>query len=106
MADFLEERGEPGDEATAAAIRWQVKRRKRPYPSLNMPQYLWNKEGSGHVGDGPNTRADIPASLWNRLDNWLGEAIGMRFYPSRRAAEEALWAAWKLWKGIEQGARS
>lgn len=124
MADLYEQRG---DDQMALAIRWQVKRKKRPYLGGLDNLYCWFDESqvrwetystiSSNAGclvaeSKPlrrrwDPRSDLPYRLWRWLEAAClplpgYDAVGKNWY-TRRQAEEALWAAWKIWKGLTNG---
>jgi uncharacterized protein (TIGR02996 family) len=89
LADWYEEAGE---HVPAACLRWMVRRRKRPYTSTNGTFHWFN---APRVTTDNDPESDLPEAVYQ----FLGEASGLegvfRTYPSLRAADEDLHAAWR-----------
>ena len=88
LADWYEE---AGDQASADAIRWMVRARKRPYG--NRAACFWFLASAGAVNTDPES--DLPEPVFARLS---GEALvpeAARRYGTRRAAEEDCHRAWR-----------
>lgn len=98
MADWYADQGDP---AAEDCLRWQVGERKRPYKPPEVAPGGLVQWYDGDYGNGYDPESDLPAALWSELRG--GETWGHRSskdprwveYPTRRAAEEALLAAWR-----------
>lgn len=91
LADYLEEQGEDGP---ATALRWQVRRRKRPRRFASM--WLWYDESRVSAYD---PESNLPSELWKVIDKEPSGRHGpAKEWDTRRAAEEALWQAWIIWQ--------
>lgn len=104
LADWYEERGEV---AAAAALRWAIGRGLHPFrynrkasslavhgPSWNDGWYWWAVEGAYWAEWGHPRPCQLPRKLWDLLPHsFAHEPSVFKEYPTRRAAYEALFAA-------------
>jgi len=95
LADAYEE---AGDESAAECLRWMAKKDRHPlelkgvWPSGNWQ--WWNPEQYNLAEPQYN---HLPPSLWYQLQNAGDESIDLaKRYRTRREAEEALFATWKV----------
>jgi uncharacterized protein (TIGR02996 family) len=89
LGDWYEDNNCPDE---AACLRWMVEQHKRPYhgASRNATWFNADKVRKG-LGD---PESDLPDALFRLLEGGKEIANHKRF-PSARAAEEALLAAWR-----------
>jgi hypothetical protein len=89
IADWGEDNNRP---ELAGCLRWMIRKRKRPYHGASGAATWFNAETVAQdLGD---PESDIPAAIFNLLEG--GEEVANhKSFPSLRAAEEALQAAWK-----------
>jgi uncharacterized protein (TIGR02996 family) len=87
-ADWAEDNGRP---ELAECLRWMVRQKKRPYPGVPAPSSWFN--GEKVDPELPDHESNLPAAVYERLEGGT-EVANHKLFPSPRAAEEALYAAW------------
>jgi uncharacterized protein (TIGR02996 family) len=93
FADWLEDHGRP---AAAECLRWLVRHRKRPQ-HIEAPlgdSWGWLRDLRSPAVTATHGAMMLPDRVFDRLKGGKGFLDVARFYRSRRAAEEALLAAW------------
>jgi uncharacterized protein (TIGR02996 family) len=103
LADWYEEQG---DTLAAQACRWILEKGKRPYDYGDGRGWRW---WCRHLG-GRMDYDDLPEPLFRMIPQTPSNDLPdqKRVFPSRRAAEEALIAAFRMaaragWEPEEQG---
>jgi hypothetical protein len=100
VADWYEDNDRSEE---AAALRWMIKNKKRPYHGSASSATWFNLDTvSAGLGD---PESDIPGAVFKHLEGGKAVANHMTF-PSLREAEEAFLAGWvkarkQGWKGKE-----
>jgi hypothetical protein len=95
LADWCEDADQPGP---AVCLRWMIRNRKRPHPGFHKGATWFNADTvAPDLGD---PESDLPGELFARLEGGK-EIAHYKVFPSLRAAEEALLAAWS--KALEAG---
>ncbi len=89
LADWYEDNDQPEE---AACLRWMIQQHKRPYRESDHGASWFNADTvPPGLGD---PESDIPGPLFQELEGGL--VLGNhRSFPTVRAAEEALLAAWR-----------
>lgn len=88
LADWFEDAGQL---AVAACMRWMVRQHKRPYPSTRGTSHWFN---APRVTTDNDPESDLPEAVYNELREPAGLDDIFRSYPTLRAADEDLYAAW------------
>jgi hypothetical protein len=105
LADWY---ADQGDSVAEDCLRWQAREKKRPLG--NDPEDRWRWYDLAAYGENDDPESNLPQSLFRCLkelsyrvtaDDSAGEPNTHIFYPSRRAAEEDLLAAWRT--ALESG---
>jgi uncharacterized protein (TIGR02996 family) len=88
LADWFEEHNQ---QHAADAIRWMVRRGKRPYRGSNGTYHWFNASRASNDAD---PESDLPEPLYLQLSGKEGLPRGFRDYDSLRAADEDFYLAW------------
>lgn len=89
LGDWYEEAGQ---QHAAAAIRWMVRVKKRPYRASDGRYHWFN---AGRATNDTDPESDLPEPVYVALKGAEGLAMNFRNYDTLRAADEDFHQAWR-----------